>query len=85
MSLPPAERRYGTISEAAQRFGLGVKLLRRKANAGAFPLYDAGTSRMRVCFAEVEAWLRSTSRPISQRSRCAMGRLPDERSRRERK
>jgi len=54
---------YGSLPAAAHRFGLGLKLLRRKARERAFPVYDADTSRPRVCFAEVEAWLRSTRVP----------------------
>ena len=50
----------GTLPEAARRFGLGVKLIRRKAREGAFPVFDADTRRPRVFFADVERWLRST-------------------------
>ena len=54
---------YGTLPEAARRFGVSVKVLRREARAGTFAVYGAGTERGRrdrVRFAEIEAWLRST-------------------------
>lgn len=57
--------RYGSIPAAAREFGLGVKLLRRKARERAFPIYHADTGRPRVCFAEVEVWLRSTRVPVT--------------------
>ena len=76
---------YGTLPEAARRLGVSVKVLRREAKAGAFPVYTAGTARggrARVRFAEVEAWLRSTrvERPIQARVETA---LAAERGRRE--
>lgn len=40
--------------------GESVYHLRRMGHDGAFPLYLAGTSRPRVKFSEVGAWLRST-------------------------
>ena len=52
---------YGTIPQAARRFGIGVRLLRRVVlHDGLVPVYSASSLRPRVCFAEVEAWLRST-------------------------
>ena len=51
---------YGTLPAAARRFGLGVKMLRRRAAEGCFPTYSGDTAWPRVKFAEVEAWLRST-------------------------
>ena len=54
---------YGTIPEAAGLFGIGVKHLRQMAKEGRFPIYDCETSRPRVCFSEIEQWIRSTSGP----------------------
>ncbi len=54
---------YGTLPEAARRFGVSVKVLRREVKRGTIPAFTAGTGngkRRRVRFSEVEAWLRST-------------------------
>ncbi len=56
---------YGTINQAARRFGTGAKRLRTLAAAGAFPMYDLGTAWPRVKFSEVETWLRSTRVPAT--------------------
>lgn len=55
-----SEAVYGTVPEAAHRFGLGVKRMRRLAREGAFPVYGADSAWPRVKFSEVEGWLRST-------------------------
>ena len=59
------ERTYGTLPEASRRFGIGLKTLRRRAAAGAFPTYSGETAWPRVKFSEVEQWLRSTRVPIT--------------------
>jgi excisionase family DNA binding protein len=57
---------WGTLPEAARRFGIGVKTLRRRAAAGEFPVYSGGTAWPRVKFSEVEQWLRSTRVPVTR-------------------
>jgi hypothetical protein len=57
---------WGTIPQAARRFGIGVKQLRKRAAEGAFPIYTGGTAWPRVKFTEVEAWLRSTRVPVTR-------------------
>jgi hypothetical protein len=69
-----AEQVAGTIREAARRYGLGEKLLRRQIRAGAIPVYTADCRRPRVLFREVEAWLRSTVAPVT---RHAEGRVAE--------
>jgi len=56
---------FGTLPQAAKRFSIGVKRLKRHARDGAFPTYTGGTAWPRVKFIEVEAWLRSTRVPVS--------------------
>ncbi len=51
---------YGTVRQAALRFGIGEKLLRQRIGAGEIPSYSAGTRRMRVRFSDIEAWLKTT-------------------------
>ena len=51
---------FVTIPQAAKRLGIGVKLLRRRARGGAFPVYRPGTSWPRVRIADVERWVDST-------------------------
>ena len=64
--VQPKHPLYGSIPEAARRFGIGEKLLRRRVAEGEIPAYAGGTARLRVKFSEVEAWLRSTRvRPTS--------------------
>src|SRR5258706_11329625 len=50
----------GSIARAAARFGLGARVLRAAIKRGDVPAYSAGTKRLRVFFADVERWLRST-------------------------
>ena len=60
------EPEWGTIPQAARRFGLGVKMVRRMAREGAFPVYLERSGWPRVKYTEVEIWLRSTRlRPTS--------------------
>ena len=60
VSQPKTRAVFGTLPEAARRYGIGLRTLRRAARVGAFPLYSAETTWPRVCFSEVEAWVRST-------------------------
>ena len=60
---------YGTLPEAARRFSIGLKKLRRRGAEGCFPVYTGETTWPRVKFSEVEAWLRSTRIPVSNHAR----------------
>jgi len=66
---------FGTIRQAARRFGLGEKLLRRIVKAGAIPLYSAACNRPRVAFSEVERWLRSTRMPVTPHAQARVAEI----------
>ncbi len=57
-----------TLPEAARRYGLGAKLVRRAAKSGEFPVYRAGGAWPRVIATEFEVWIRSTRIPAAQGS-----------------
>ena len=60
---------YGTLPQAARRFGIGLKRLRLRAAEGCFPIYTAESTWPRVKFAEVEDWIRSTRVPVTNHAR----------------
>jgi len=51
---------YLTIPQAARRFGLSPKTLRRLAREGEFPVYSLGTGWGHVRVTELETYFRST-------------------------
>ncbi len=57
--------RFGTFRQVADQVGLGVKMLRRAAREGCFPVYSGTTAWGRLSFSEVERWLRTTRSPIT--------------------
>lgn len=74
-SRPDTTPRYGTVPQAARRYGLGLRLLRRLVREGTIPAYSAGTQRPRVCYSEVEAWLRSTRLQTTDHARARIAEL----------
>ena len=62
---PPAQNpyttvTYATIPEVSRLLGISPRRLRLALKAGAFPVYDVGTSWPRVKVSEVERWIEST-------------------------
>ena len=57
----------GTIPQVAQRYGLGVKLVRAGVKSGDLPAhFPAGTAWPRVFYSDAEAWIRrARARPTA--------------------
>ncbi len=51
---------FMTIPQAARKFGLSPKTLRRLARESEFPIYTLGTGWTHVRVVELEAYFRST-------------------------
>jgi len=54
---------YGTLPQAARRFGIGIKRIRKHAALGDFPIYKVGQTWPRVKFSDIEHWIQSTVIP----------------------
>ena len=54
------DQKYYSLPDAARALGLSVRVLRRGARLGWFPIYAPGGSRVRVRLVDVEAYIQST-------------------------
>ncbi len=63
------DQKYYSLPDAARALGLSVRVLRRGARLGWFPIYAPGGSRVRVRLADIQAWIQSTrSQPASEKA-----------------